>query len=166
MIMKKSILLLMLSLCFCFANTSFAQKTVTTTKTSYQNVQARMPQVLVQPLVKPLIAEVKVIEDAKTKHTLYLTSQEVIDLGDNLESTHNYGIFKFAEAVGADMIVAATFDFHTSKKSEGEQGDFTLVIHGFPAKFTKWYTATPADYEWMRITGAEGANNPVIKSVK
>ena len=97
---------------------------------------------------------------------MYLTSQEVIDLGDNLESTHNYGIFKFAEAVGADMIVAATFDFHTSKKSEGEQGDFTLVIHGFPAKFTKWYTATPADYEWMRITGAEGANNPVIKSVK
>ena len=102
--MKKSILLLMLSLCFCFANTSFAQKTVTTTKTSYQNVQARMPQVLVQPLVKPLIAEVKVIEEAKTKHTLYLTSQEVIDLGDNLESTLYDGIFMVADGVGAAMV--------------------------------------------------------------
>lgn len=165
--MKKSILLLMLSLCFSIANTSFAQKTVTTTRTtSYQNVQARMPQVLVQPLVKPLIAEVEVITGANTTFTLPLWQQDIDSLGKDLESTHNYGIFKFAEAENADMIVAATFDFHTSKASEGEKGDYTLVIHGFPAKFKKWSTVKPEDYEWMRITGAEGAKNPVIKSVK
>lgn len=158
--MKKFVMFLMLVLCGTIASTSFAQRTTTTT--SYQNAQARMPQVLVQPLVQPLVVETQVMKDVPNTFTLALTAQKVKDLGDNLESVHNYGVFKFAESTNADMIVGATFDFHTVDGGTG----YELVIRGFPAKFANWHTATKDDYEWMRLTGTDGAGNPVIKSTK
>lgn len=159
--MKKFAMFAMLVLSGSFASTLYAQKTTTTT-TSYQNAQARMPQVLVQPLVQPLVVEARVMTQAPNSFTLPLTVQKVKDLGDNLESVHNYGVFKFAESTNADMIVGATFDFHTVEGGSG----YELVIRGFPAKFENWHTATKEDYEWMRLTGTDGAGNPVVKSVK
>ena len=159
--MKKYAMLLMLVLSGTFASMSYAQK-MTTTTSSYQNAQARMPQVLVQPLVQPLVVEARVMPQAPNTFTLSLTPQKVKDLGDNLESVHNYGVFKFAECTNADMIVGATFDFHSVDGGSG----YELVIRGFPAKFENWHTATKDDYEWMRLTGTDGAGNPVVKSVK
>ena len=47
---------LLLALCGMFGITAFAQKN---SETTYQFTQARMPQVLVEPLVKPLVVEVE-----------------------------------------------------------------------------------------------------------
>lgn len=159
--MKKYAMFMMLVLCGTFASTSYAQRTTTTT-ISYQNAQARMPQVLVQPLVQPLVVEARVMPQAPKTFTLSLTMQKVQDLGGDPESVHNYGVFKFAESTNADMIVGATFDLHSVEGGNG----FELVIRGFPAKFENWHTATKEDYEWMRLTGTDGAGNPVVKSVK
>lgn len=138
-------------------------KYTTTYTQTYENAQARMPQVLVQPLVKPLVCEVEVIPSKPTSFKLNLTKTKVEkDLEGNLTNVHNYGIFKYTEETQTDMIVGATFHLFSQ-----EDGDYILEIKGFPAKFKNWHTATNSDYEWMRITGAEGAGNltvtPVIK---
>lgn len=141
-------------------------KYTTTYTQTYENAQARMPQVLVEPLIKPLVCEVEVVPGKPSCYTLPLTKNKVEkDLEGNLENVHNYGIFKYTEETQTDMIVAATF--HLFSK---EDGDYILEIKGFPAKFKNWHTATVQDYEWMRITGAEGAGNrtvtPMVKPVK
>lgn len=159
MLMKKSLVLFLLGLLCMAPGKLLAQKTTTV---SFQNAQALMPQVLVQPLVQPLVVEAKVMPNAQTTFTLPMTQQKVDDLGGSLESVHNYGVFKFAEAMDADMIVGATFDFHSVEGTKG----YELVIRGFPAKFENWHTATKEDYEWMRLTGTSGAGNPVVKSLK
>jgi hypothetical protein len=58
------------------------------------------------------------------------------------------------------MIVAATYNFYTNPAHTSDDDWYILEIKGFPAKFTSWHTATPEDYEWMKIRH-EGANNPV-----
>lgn len=133
-------------------------KYTTTYTQTYENAQARMPQVLVQPLVKPLVCEVEVVPSKPTSYTLNLTKNKVEkDLEGSLENVHNYGIFKYTTDTQTDMIVAATFHLYSK-----EDGDYVLEIKGFPAKFKNWHTATNADYEWMKITGAEGAGNRTI----
>lgn len=135
------------------------EKRYTTTYTQqYENAQARMPQILVQPLVKPLVCEVEVDTSKPTSYTETLTKTKVEkDLEGNLENVHNYGIFKYTTATETDMIVGATFHLYST-----EDGSYVLEIKGFPAKFKNWHTATSDDYEWMRITGAEGAGNRTI----
>lgn len=147
---------------FCFSCTVFAQKTkttyTTTTETSFENAQARMPQVLVQPLVKPLVCEVEVVQGKPDHYEMNLTNTKVEhDLDGNLDNVYNYGVFEFAKATQCDMIVAATFHLKSL-----EDGGYLLEIKGFPAKFKNWHTATASDYEWMKITGAEGARNQTI----
>ena len=163
--MKRIGLFLMLVLGGTLTSTVFAQKTTTTT-VSYQNTQARMPQVLVQPLVQPLVVEARGIKDAPTSFKITLSAQKVADLGSgattDIESIHNYGVFKFAESTNADMIVGATYDLHTIDNGSS----YELVIRGFPARFENWHTATKEDYEWMQLTGTKGAENPVVRSVK
>lgn len=148
-----------------------AQKTTTTTTTSqknlYQFTEARMPQVLVEPLVKPIVAEVKVIEEANTYYEKDLSAEEVDALQGKVENIYNYGIFCWTKDAKCDMIVAATYNFFTNPnpvKSDGSDA-YKLEIKGFPAKFVKWRDLTPADYDWMRIRH-EGANNPVVKPIK
>ena len=149
---------LLLALCGMFGITAFAQKN---SETTYQFTQARMPQVLVEPLVKPLVVEVEVIPGAPTfwKKTLNRVKVET-ELEGKLENIYNYGIFLYTEDTKSDMIVAATYNFYTNPAHTSDDDWYILEIKGFPAKFTSWHTATPEDYEWMRIRHA-GANNPV-----
>lgn len=143
-----------------------AQKTQTTTttahsETTYQYTQARMPQVLVEPLVKPLVVEVQVMENAPTFWKKQLSRFKVEnELEGKLENVYNYGIFLYTEDTKSDMIVAATYNFYTNPNRTNDDDWYILEIKGFPAKFTEWRTATTADYEWMKIRH-EGANNPV-----
>ena len=136
-------------------------KYTTTYTQQYENAQARMPQVLVQPLVKPLVCEVEVVPTAPTRIEIPMTKQKVEkDLEGNLENVHNYGIFQYTSETKTDMIVAATFHLYSN-----EEGNYVLEIKGFPAKFKNWHTATTADYEWMKITGTEGAGNRTITPI-
>lgn len=155
--MKK--FLVLVSCCMMGLGAS-AQKTVTTTtttahtETSYQFTQARMPQVWVEPIVKPLVVEVEIIEGAPTRWKRELSKQKVEkELEGKIENIYNYGVFLYTEEpdVQADMIVAATYNFYTNPNHKNEEDMYILEIKGFPAKFIKWHTAKPDDYEWMKI---------------
>ncbi|MCQ2244430.1 MAG: hypothetical protein MJZ32_09235 [Bacteroidaceae bacterium] len=156
-----------LTMVFALTLSISAQKQTTQTKytttytQAYDNAESRMAQVLVQPLVKPLVCEVEVVPSKPTSFKLNLTKTKVEkDLEGNLTNVHNYGIFKYTEATQTDMIVAATYHLYST-----DDGDYVLEIKGFPAKFKNWHTATNSDYEWMRITGAEGAGNQTITPI-
>lgn len=173
--MRKTFLMMsvvLASVCAHAQKTRTVETTTAQSKTNYQFTQARMPQVLVEPLVKPLVVEVEVIPTAQTKHKnfykLPLRKLQVEkDLDGKLENIHNYGVFRYAQEEDCDMIVGATYNFYTNPKATNDESDdyYVLEIKGFPAKFKNWHTATTADYEWMKIRH-EGANNPVIKTTK
>lgn len=169
--MKK--LLLLVSCCWVGLSAS-AQKTMTTTtttahtETSYQYTQARMPQVWVEPIVKPQVVEVQVIEDAPTRWKKALSRRKVeMELEGKIENVYNYGIFLYTEDTKSDMIVAATYNFYSNPDRTGESDWYILEIKGFPAKFVKWHTATPEDYEWMKIryNYKEGDKKEVFEKV-
>lgn len=145
--------------------TRVVETTTSHSETTYQYTQARMPQVLVEPLVKPLVVEVQVIENAPTFYKKALSRLKVErELEGSLENVYNYGCFLYTEETKSDMIVAATYNFYTNPDRTGNNDWYILEIKGFPAKFVNWHTATTADYEWMRIRH-EGANNPVVKPI-
>lgn len=127
--------------------------------------EARMPQTWVEPAVKPLVCEVEIVEGAAKEKIIPLTALQVNSLGNDLKNVQNYGIFKWTEDEKCDMIVAATFNFYGNS-----QEGFTLKIKGFPANFKNWHTASPADYEWMKIPGSYYLNgrtlNPTVKDPK
>lgn len=168
--MKKVFLLLSV---FVTAVCAQAQKTQTVTRTTahsetnYQFAQARMPQVLVQPIVQPLIGEVKVLTDKSKKFRLELTQSKVErDLDGKLENIHNYGIYMWTDDADCDMIVGATYNFYTNPNAKPDGSDYYILeIKGFPANFipTAWRSCKATDYDWMRITGAQGAGNQVIQ---
>ena len=150
--------LFLLAISCVIGMSAFAQKG---SETTYQFTQARMPQVLVEPLVKPLVVEVDVIADAPTFWKKYLNRHKVeVELEGKLENINNYGIFLYTEETKSDMIVAATYNFYTNPARTSDDDWYVLEIKGFPAKFTSWHTATPSDYEWMKIRH-EGAYNQV-----
>ena len=151
---------------------AFAQKTqtVSTTtahsETTYQFTQARKPQVWVEPLVKPLIVEVDVMKDAPTFWKKFLTRYKVEkELNGAIEEIYNYGIFLYTEDTKSDMIVAATYNFYTNPNRTGDEDWYILEIKGFPAKFREWRTATPSDYEWMKIPAVRNNKQEVFEKV-
>ena len=168
--MKK---LLFLTICGMICITAFAQKktkTVTTTtahnETTYRYTQARKPQVWVEPLVKPLVVEVKVIEDAPTFWKKQLSRHKVeSELEGKLENVYNYVIFLYTEDTKSDMIVAATYNFYTNPNRTGDADWYILEIKGFPDKFCEWHTDTPNDYEWMKIQSAGYNKKEVFEKV-
>lgn len=123
-------------------------ETQTTTTTTYENAQARIPDVYVQPVVKPLVCEVEVIPGAKNEFTTTMTSQQVKSLNNTVENMRMYAAYLFTEDTKSDMIVAATYHIQSQP-----DGSFIVSVKGFPAKFKNWHTATRDDYEWMRIGG-------------
>jgi len=129
------------------ATTVFAQKSTT----KYQFTQAREPQVWVEPAIKPLVAEVEVLEGRDTEFTLgpeVLTNEFVeVALRGEVENVRNYGTFAWTKKEKCDMIVAATYNLYSSPDGSG----YVLEMKGFPAKFKNWHPATQADYEWMKI---------------
>lgn len=167
--MKK---ILMLFVCCLIGITVFAQKTKTVTTTTaktdatYQFTQARMPQVWVEPMVKPLVVEVEVIQNAPTFWRKTLDRYKVeSELEGKLENVYNYGIFLYTEDTKSDMIVAATYNFYTNPNRTGDSDWYIIEIKGFPAKFKNWRTATANDYEWMKIPAVRYNKKEVFEKV-
>lgn len=130
----------------------------TTTTTSYENAQARIPEVYVQPLVKPLVCEAEIIPGAKTKFTTTMTSEQIRSLDGNPENIRMYAVYLFTEETKSDMIVAATYHIQSQP-----DGTYIVDIKGFPARFKNWHTATKDDYEWMRITGDQNMSGQTYR---
>jgi hypothetical protein len=79
-----------------------------------------MPQVHVDPLVKPLIVEVNVMDDAPHFWKKALSRRKVeVELDGKLENVYNYGIFLYTEDTKSDMIVAATYNFYSNPDRTG-----------------------------------------------
>lgn len=164
--MKKFFLLLAVALTVTTAHAQKQTETKTkvTTDVVFEQAQARMPQVVVTPKVKPLICEVKIVPDAKNYFITELDQKQMASLENNLENIYNYGTFKWTQEAKCDMIVAPTYHL----RELDDHSKFILEIKGFPANFVNWRTADEKDYEWLRITEgynyySNGVMNPLIK---
>lgn len=154
------------ALCASAQKTQTVQTTTAHSETTYQYTQARKPQVWVEPQVKPLIVEVDVMQEAPTFWKKTLSRHKVeVELNGQLDNINNYGIFLYTEETKSDMIVAATYNFYTNPDRTGDSDWYVLEIKGFPAKFKQWHTATPQDYEWMRISALKGDKKEVFEKV-
>ena len=81
-----------------------------------------------------------------------------------LGNVRSWATYKANEDAGSDVIMAATYKVETN-----DEGGYTVTVVGFPAVFSKWYTATKDDYEWIRIkklapTDEKGVIAPVVKT--
>lgn len=138
-------------------------KTRVTTESTYENAQARVPQVVVTPKVKPLTCEIEILTDAEHYYEVTL-ERKVVEVGleGNLDNVYNYGTFLWTKKVSCDMIVAPTYHI-----KQLDTKDYLLEIKGFPANFVKWRTVDENDYEWLRITEgyyySNGVLNPLIR---
>lgn len=139
-----------------------AEKTV---KFDFQTSEARTIDVHPTTYIHPLVAQVVV--DTKTGRihdTWTLTPAEFISrqYPDNdaatLQNLRAYGLFKSSEKHSCDLIVAPTFDIKIS--DEG----VTINLHGYPANFSNWSSATTADFNWINLE--RGDNNVDLEEEK
>ena len=88
-------------------------------------------------MVKPLVVEVEVIQDAPTFWKKELGRHKVEnELEGKTENVYNYGIFLYTEDTKSDMIVAATNEAlrKASETMEQKMGGVTSGL-GLPAGF-------------------------------
>lgn len=138
-------------------------KTKVTTQTTLEHAQARVPDVIVTPKVKPLVCEVELMVGVDNHFETTLDTKTIASLDNKLDNVYSYGTFLWTQKLKCDMIVAPTYHL-----KELEDHRVLLEIKGFPANFTNWHTATKDDYEWLRISGGynsytNGVMNPLVK---
>lgn len=138
---------LLLFTLFIFIATIGALAQKTTVK--IQDTQARLLDVQSNGYVKPLTVELKVDESkGRVRDTWPLTKEQVeVEMRGDIANIRSYAIYMSSKKHNADVIVAATFNFKTSEHADG----YEMEVVGFPATFINWKTATPADYEWIRM---------------
>lgn len=128
---------------------AWAQKTVT----HVRETQARIVDGYARAYVKPMTVELEIIKDnagneLRVNDVWTLSKAEVESMDGNLVNIRSYGVFMSAKKYHADAIVAATFNFRDNPDGTDS---YILEVIGFAARFKNWKTATPADYEWMRM---------------
>ena len=140
---------------FAFCTSSFAQKL------NFQDTQARSVNTYAHSYVKPLIVELEVkavtpkVANVKRdetgqsmrvvgKYRLTKTEAETAFKGV-LDNIRSWAVYKLAEDLNVDAIVAATFNIYS------EDNGYIVEIKGFPANFKNWNTATEKDYEWIKM---------------
>jgi len=127
---------------------AWAQKTVV----DVRETQARVVDGYARTYVKPMTVELEIIKKAgvpvRVNRRYELSPEEVTGMKGDIINIRSYGVYKASTDEGADAIVAPTFYLENDKNRPGW---FFLEVKGFAARFTNWKTATPADYEWMRM---------------
>ncbi|MCD8293127.1 MAG: hypothetical protein LUC23_05130, partial [Prevotellaceae bacterium] len=94
-----------------------------------------------------------------------LTKDEVeIGMKGELSNIRAWGTYLSCKKNDCDIIMAATY-----KIEDDDKGAYTVTVVGFPGRFVNWHSATPDDYEWMRIQRGSGTQSqntatPVVKS--
>lgn len=127
---------------------AWAQKTVV----NVRETQARIVDGYARAYVKPMTVELEIIKDnagneLRVNDEWTLSKADVESMGGNLANIRSFGVFMSAKKHKADAIVAATFNFQNIDGTD----TYKLEVIGFAARFKNWKTATPADYEWMRM---------------
>ena len=140
--MRKFILFSAFSL--AFAVSAMAQKT----NIKIQDTQARLLDVQSNGYVKPLTVELKVDETkGRIRDQWVLTVDQYEEMNRDIVNVRSYAVYMSSKKHSCDVIVAATFNFHTADDNKG----YEVEVVGFPASFINWKTATQADYEWIRM---------------
>ena len=113
----------------------------------YRESQARLSEPVMGTYVKPLIADLEVINTSGIDLPLDFTMEEVDELGKNSANLKARVLFLACDTFKVDVIVAATFDIVSKPNNTG----YRVRVKGYPARYKNWRTATSTDYEWIRI---------------
>lgn len=113
----------------------------------YQSTQARVLEPKAEAYVKPLTVELRIDNSVRQTDVWHLTPQQVQAMGGNIEDIRSLGIYMSCQKHKCDVIVAATFNLQSEDVSKG----YDLTVVGYPASFVNWKTASPEDYEWIRL---------------
>ena len=127
------------------------------------NVQSRMIEPIQQVLVKPLVAEIKILKNElvtfppswqlRGVNSLDIYKDER-DNGRLIESAVKSAIHEAAQREGADMLVGVTYEVrnHTEKGKVDYENGIDIIISGYPAKYTNWRTFDEnQDMKWSEI---------------
>ena len=155
--MKMKKLILLIALILGCTLESYAQKSTF----QFRDAQSRAGDAVSEVCVKPVVAEVRLLggETPKRQVFTYKFTREEVEIGlkGELGNVRSWATYKANEDAGSDVIMAATYKVETN-----DEGGYTAV-------FSKWYTATKDDYEWIRIkklapTDEKGVIAPVVKT--
>ena len=126
----------------------------------------------------PLVADVKIIPDAKHTFTMdadvnlperytkesdksYITRVNSY-VKDRLEEIKTEAIFNFSEEANADVIVSPNFSI-TTASSNGLYLKMKVKVRGYPAKYDNFRNLTDKDEKLVEISRSIGStNNNVI----
>ncbi|MBE6318964.1 MAG: hypothetical protein E7081_08335 [Bacteroidales bacterium] len=157
--MKKLVLSLAFVSCTFFM--SHAQKN----QLLYENTQGRISsESTMNTYVQPLTVELEVIKNlrlAQGTQTIdgrvtltYARDAEWVEktMRGEMSEIRSWAVFQACKDCSADVILVPTFSFSNNRDNMGNIIDgYQITIVGFPAKFINWKTATPADYEWIKM---------------
>lgn len=117
-------------------------------KVEFRESQARLLEPVQNAYVKPLIVELEIDESkGKIVDSWKFTNREVNALNGEVSNLRTRALFNSTQKHDADVIVAATFDVASLEDGTG----FEVKVIGYPAKYKGWSTATPEDFEWIRM---------------
>lgn len=158
--MKKFVLLV--ALIVACTMEMYAQKTVF----KFRDAQSRAGDAVTEVCVKPTVVEVEILKDkGRIEDPWELSKEEVeIAMKGDLANIRAWGTYMSNKKYSSDVIMGATFKVESNEKT----GGYTVWVMGYPGVFKNWHTATPDDYEWMRIQKLSVGNDrskiaPVIK---
>ena len=143
--MKKVLVLSAVLLAFSFS--AFAQIT-----RSGEDVQARSADAVQSVFVHPMVMESVPVQvpgaDNSGKVTFVYRFKKKDyrkHFGGNLENLKAYTVYLASKEYGVDAFGGSLFFFTT------ENNDCTMVMTGYPVKYTKMREASDADLDWMSL---------------
>lgn len=133
---------LFLSMAIAFTGVGRAQKTI-----EFHMEQARAIEPIQQILVRPLVADLKIL---KTEMQTYpvswqLQTKKIGEITEiEYENAIKSAIHKAALSDGADLLVASTYEVrnHVERDKKGEpimsEMGIDIIVSGYPAKYENW----------------------------
>lgn len=122
-------------------------------------VQSRAMEPMQQVLVKPLVADLKIIKNEKVTFppSWQFKGIKCIDIYKEekaIENAIKTAIHEAAQREDADMIVGMNYEVrsHTENGVVNYENGIDIIISGYPAKFTNWRTFNEKeDIGWATI---------------
>lgn len=113
----------------------------------------------------PTVAELQVNESKVTFQMDFRNNMQLKDISDFSSSPKvqymiKVALTKAAEKYAADIIVAPNYAIATSE----DYRTITVTVTGYPATYTKFHTATPADMELLQKNTKASAVIPCTSS--
>ncbi len=112
----------------------------------FRNAQARVADGVAKVYVKPVVANVEVMNNkVRIKETYPLTLTEVEGLGGNVENIRAYASYLASEKHGCDIILSPLYMI----KNDKDTNIYYVTVIGYPAKFVGWNDVKDEDWLWI-----------------